>query len=138
MANYSITFTKQNVEPHEADIHEKIYNMNIVNIPKIYSYDKDTKTLIMERIPNFCISDMYGENLSDVPDYILTDIREIIRKLYDSNIEYPDITGYNFIEYDDRVWIIDFEHAKIKNKNTINSFMCDFINGYNNWNPDFK
>jgi tRNA A-37 threonylcarbamoyl transferase component Bud32 len=138
MTNYSMTFTKHDVEPHEAYIHEKIYNMNIVNIPKIYSYDKDTKTLIMECIPELCISDMYGEKLSDIPGYIVADIRNIIRKLYDSNIEYTDITGYNFIEYDDRVWIIDFEHAQIKNKNMINEFISDFINGYDNWNPDFN
>jgi hypothetical protein len=47
--------------------------------------------------------------------------------------EYPDITGYNFIEHNNKLWIIDFEHAHIRD-----TFVDKFIHGRNTWNPRFK
>ena len=66
-------------------------------------------------------------------------IQKIVKTLYDNNIVYPDITGYNFIEVDGKVWIIDFEHAEFKPLVTDeDEHVKLFINGYNEWNPEFR
>ena len=130
-------YTKLNVKQHEYNMHKYVYSMNIVNTPEIISYDKETQIMVMNKINNMCISDMYGEKASDIEDDLFDKIRDIIKKLYCNNIMYPDITGYNFIEYDNKVWIIDFEHSQISNKTT-DKFIDKFINGLNQWNPRFK
>ena len=130
-------YVKQNVLLHEYTMHNHVYNLNIVNIPEIISYSPQTKIMVMRKIPNMNISDMYGEEAYNVNCNLFNKIRSIIKILYDNNIEYPDITGYNFIEIGDTVWIIDFEHAKI-NKNIKNKFIKKFIGGIHQWNPDFK
>ena len=132
-----MTYIKKNVEEHEYTMHKYVYDLNIVNTPKIISYNKEEKILTMEKIDNMNVSDMYGEENWDTNPELFAKIRKIIKTLCDNNIEYPDITGYNFIEYDDKVWIIDFEHSKISKKIT-NSFIKKFIKGLDGWNPDFR
>jgi tRNA A-37 threonylcarbamoyl transferase component Bud32 len=126
-------YVKENVSIKEYKIHKYISDIDIVNIPKIYSYDKHTKIMIMQKINNMCISDQYGNNLNEIP---FDKIRNIIKILFDHNIEYPDITGYNFIEKNDKIWIIDFEHARYVTKRK-NAFIQKFINGKNCWNPNY-
>ena len=53
----------------------------------------------MQRIPQMCVSDFYGALSRDVPEHVFRRVREILTILYNHNIYYPDITGYNFIEY---------------------------------------
>ena len=132
-----MTYIKKEVQEHEYNMHKYVYDLHIVNIPKIISYNKEEKILTMEKIDNMNVSDMYGEENWDTSPELFTKIRKIIQTLCDNNIEYPDITGYNFIEYDDKVWIIDFEHSKISKKIT-NSFIKKFIKGLDGWNPDFR
>ena len=132
------TYTKLNVKEHEYKMHTHVYNLHIVNTPKIVSYDKKTQTMIMEKIDNMNLSDMYGENDTDIDEYYFDEIRTIIKTLAENNIAYPDITGYNFIEYDNKIWIIDFEHASIFKKVIKDPFIDKFINGINKWNPEFK
>ena len=58
-----------------------------------------------------------------------------------ANIIYPDITGYNFIEHDNKIWIIDFEHSffRTKDKENVNEkFVKKFIQNPLEWNPYFK
>jgi len=131
-------YIKNNVSNKEFTVQHMVYNMNIVNVPAIYNYNKTLNTLKMRRIPNMSISDQYGENFEDVPREICEKIRDIITILYLKGVEYPDITGYNFIEYQNKVWIIDFEHASFNSKyNTYDPFIKQFIDGYNGWNPRF-
>ena len=131
-------FIKKNVQYQEYTIHNQVNELKI-NSPKIHDYNIKTNTLTMEKIPQMCISDMYGEESKDVPDYIFDEIRKIIKKLYENKICYPDITGYNFIEYKDKIWIIDFGDAKpIKEESELPPFVLDFMNGLNEWNPEFK
>ena len=130
-------YVKQNVKEHEYNMHKHVYELNIVNTPKIISYDKKTKVMIMEKIDNMNLSDMYGEEDHMIDEYYFDEIRTIIKLLAENNIEYPDITGYNFIEFDNRIWIIDFEHSNFKPLLQDN-FVVKFINGLNKWNPRFK
>ena len=131
-------YIKQNVKEHEYKMHKHVYDLNIVNTPKIISYDKKTQVMVMEKIDNMNLSDMFGEEDYMVDEYYFDEIRTIIKTLYENNIEYPDITGYNFIEFDKKIWIIDFEHSSIIKKMMKDPFVSKFIGGSNKWNPEFK
>ena len=131
-------YIKKNVKEHEYNMHKHVYELNIVNTPKIISYDNKTEVMIMEKIDNMNLSDMHGEEDRMIDEYYFDEIRTIIKTLAENNIEYPDITGYNFIEYDNKIWIIDFEHSSIFKKNMKSTFVNKFISGANRWNPDFK
>ena len=128
------TYTKYGVKQHEYDVHKYVYNLKLekVNVPKIISYDKEKEIMVMHKINALNLSDMFGEKSSDIDEYYFDEIRTIIKTLSDNGIEYPDITGYNFIEYDNKIWIIDFEHAHIRD-----TFVDKFIQGRNKWNPRF-
>lgn len=133
-------FVKENVSLTEYKMYKYVCNLDIVNIPKIYSYDKKTKLMVTQRIPNQTVAYNYGENPDDCPEDIFHKIRETIRNLYDNDIEYPDITGYNFIEYQNKIWIIDFEHAKMMVSDSAKErdpFVEKFIYGHNGWNPKY-
>lgn len=134
------TFIKSNVSLSEYILHKNIYELDIVKIPKIYAYDENNKIMIMEKIDGINVSDNYGENNNNTPDKIYDIIRKIIKNLADINIDYIDITGYNFIiDKNDDIWIIDFEHAYIRKPNTCsNDFITKFLDGHNGWNPQFR
>ncbi len=131
-------FTKDNVSLKEYKLYKYVYNLDLVNIPKPISYDKLNKKFVMQRIPNMCISDYYGEKAENVPDEIFEKIRNTIRILYEQNIIYTDITGYNFIEFGNNVYIVDFGHARYDCKNRDDEFVLKFIQGAKEWNPDFR
>ena len=105
--------------------------------PKIIA--TDYKTYIdMEDLEEMCIADMYGEDINAIPNYIREQIYKIIVKLYlECNVEYTDITPYNFIEKNSTVYIIDFGDAKLVEKNW---FLKEvFLNKrIHEWNSDFK
>ncbi len=133
-----LIYTKSNVDFHEYNMHNYIYHMGIVNVPIIVSYNKKTKQMEMEKIPAMCVADMYGESFSNLPDGLRDQIRHIIQILKSHNIIYPDITGYNFIEHKEKIYIIDFEHAFFGYEPTqSNWFVDEFISGLDTWNPDF-
>ena len=134
------TFIKSNVSLSEYILHKNIYELDIVKIPKIYAYDENNKIMLMEKIDGINISDNYGENNNDTPNEIYDTIRKIIKKLVDINIDYIDITGYNFIiDKNEDIWIIDFEHTYIRKPNTCsNEFISKFLDGHNGWNPQFR
>jgi tRNA A-37 threonylcarbamoyl transferase component Bud32 len=137
----TLCFKKNNVEENEYKMHQIIYDLNIINVPKIYKYDKQNKTMIMEKINNMNISDAYGEDAINVPKNIFKLMQEIIKKLYYSGIEYPDITGYNFILYKKKMYLIDFEHCNFFTNETmekIDPFIVKFIKGACEWNPKYK
>jgi len=143
MSNHAIPtyeelyYIKHSVTQKEYEMHKHIQSLKIVNVPKILAYDRDTQIMLMERVNFMNISDYYGENDADITPELFARIREIIKTLYDNNVVYPDITGYNFIEYDKKIWIIDFEHANFKSL-LQDDFVVKFINGLDKWNPRFK
>tara|TARA_B110000967_G_C18800479_1_gene518208 strand:+ start:297 stop:737 length:441 start_codon:yes stop_codon:yes gene_type:complete len=135
-------FVKSNVEPHESFMHKYIYNLKIdgINMPRLVTYNKKTSQLVMANIDGMSVSDMYGENIEDTPDDVFEKIREILVKLVDNGIEYPDFTGYNFIldnNVPDKIWVIDFEHTTCV-ENITNKFIMGVYNGEKMWNDDYK
>jgi tRNA A-37 threonylcarbamoyl transferase component Bud32 len=140
-------YTKPNVSYEEYKMQEYTYNLNIVNVPRVISYDKLRKKLTMEKIDGSNLSDFYGEDSFNISSELFHKVRKIIKKLYDNNIIYPDITGYNFIQDNEgNIWIIDFEHSKFRfykdeHNNELEykeDFVDKFINGLNKWNPEFR
>lgn len=129
---------KSNVSYEEFKIHKYVYHLGIVNIPRIVNYDETNKTMKIKRIHGSSIADFYGENISDIPSTVLNSISCILKKLASNKIEYPDITGYNFIIDEDtsEIWIIDFEHAKY-NENITDEFILSSCEKIQKWNPDF-
>ena len=92
----------------------------------------------MRKINGDNLSNIYGEEPDNINEELFYGIRYILQTLLDHNMEYIDITGYNFIlDKNENLWIIDFEHAKMK-RSKINYFLKAFCEGKNNWNPDFK
>jgi tRNA A-37 threonylcarbamoyl transferase component Bud32 len=132
-----VYFTKENVSLCEYKIHKYVYNLKIVNIPKIKSYNRKTKQMKMVRVGTMNVSDYYGETSEHIDAELFTRIRNIIQTLYDHDILYIDITGYNFIENDNKLWIIDFEHATYNHPRKTDEFVEKFLEGHNGWNPEF-
>lgn len=133
-----IYYIKENVSLQEYQMQTYVYNLKIVNVPKIIDYDTKTKQMKMVHVGVMNISDFYGEKSEDISGDLFMRIRNIIKTLYENNILYIDITGYNFIESGDKIWIIDFEHATHFSKQlTKNTFVEKFLHGFNGWNPEF-
>jgi tRNA A-37 threonylcarbamoyl transferase component Bud32 len=132
-----VYYTKENVSLCEYKIHKYVYNLKIVNIPKIKSYNRKTKQLKMVRVGTMSLSDYYGETEEHISEDLFGKIRNIIKTLYDHDILYIDITGYNFIENDNKLWIIDFEHATYNHPRKTDVFVEKFLEGHNGWNPEF-
>jgi tRNA A-37 threonylcarbamoyl transferase component Bud32 len=102
--------------------------------------DTDCKTYItMDLIDDLSIADKYGDSIRKVPLDIREQILDILWILYsDAEIEYVDVTGYNFIEKDGKVWIIDFGHAR-KAGDEMDPFLVKIFNSWKlSWNPKFK
>jgi serine/threonine protein kinase len=139
--NYFVKFFKIN-QKHKADseimIHKKAYNL--VPCPKIFDYfvENNKIILMMELLDGHSLADQYGDDQTKIPQDIWIQIRSIIHKLYYNDIHYIDITPYNFMIKKEngkpKVYIIDFGDAQeIK----VNWFLKDFLDGLNEWNPDF-
>jgi len=111
----------------------------IVDLHLTYDNNKYTGIIRMEHLDGMSLADMYTDNADKISTEIWDKIRMIIKTLYEKEgIEYIDITGYNFIEKDNHIYIIDFGDAKYtKQSEKINSFLEKFLNGHNGWNPDF-
>lgn len=108
--------------------------------PKIFLVTEysDKLLITMENLGKNSLYEKYGDDPNNIPAWIWDSIRFMLRVLHtEEGIEYIDITPYNFIEKNDKIYIIDFGHAKYYDGNP-NWFLDDFLKGYNGWNPDFK
>jgi len=131
--------TKSNVSEEEYLIHKHVYNLGIVNVPKIVSYNTEDHVLIMKKVGVTNLSDYYDEDASGVPSEIFSKVSRIILLLTLNGVYYPDITGYNFMMNGDTVWIIDFGHAQLRPCTEItNPHVLNVCNGIQEWNPDFR
>ncbi len=105
--------------------------------PKIFTSEwHGTRIRIyMEDVGDDTLANLYGEN---VPEWIWNEIRYMIKTLFENEgIEYIAITPSNFIEKDNRIYIIDFDDAKYTDGD-INWFLSEFLKGENSWNPEYK
>ena len=134
-------FIKHNVEQHEFLMHHYVYNLNILNVPKIYEYNSIQKILVMENINGKNLSYNWGEKATDIPSELFQKVIEIVQTLVKHQIIYPDLTGYNFVQDSTtygKIWIIDFEHSSLmKSKKINNIHIMNICNGKQVWNPDF-
>jgi len=140
MANPNTYYVKQNVNHREYFMQKYIYNLGIVNIPEIIEYNDESKIMVMKKVGKHNLSDYYGEDANNVPTELFNQVIKIVRTLVLHNIEYPDLTGYNFVEDSDgTIWIIDFEHSSLMTSPQVNNIHIQNIcNGYKIWNPEFK
>ncbi len=124
----------------EAELQRKAFNF--VPTPEVVDliYNDREGIIVMEKVNGKCLADIYGDDPNDIPDELWKKIHNIIETLYyEASIEYIDITPYNFMIDDEGLLIIDFGHAYYKNDHTpTNWFLKDFLDGINEWNPDFK
>ena len=142
-------FVKKNVEYEEYFIQRWVFslvqNLNKnksthvnIKVPKIIKYNENDKELIMQHLNGDNLSNIYGDNLNDVPEEYIQVIRNFIEILDSYLINYVDITGYNFMLVNKHLYIIDFGHAKCRDKNLkTDEFIMKFINGIDSWNPEF-
>ena len=96
-------FIKHNVNYNEYFIHQlcsellknlskkKETNINI-HIPKIIDYDPRNKTLTMQKIYGDNLSNIYGEDIENVPIKLIKIIRQLLNLLSQYLIDYIDIT----------------------------------------------
>ena len=149
--NKDNVFVKSNVSYNEYFIQNWTYNLlkslsktkktNInIHVPQVIHYDQDKKILTMQKIHGDNLSNIYGEDIKEVPVKLIKIIQKLINLMNYYLIEYIDLTGYNFmLDKNDNLWIIDFGHTKCREKNDApNPFLLEFINGKLSWNPDFK
>jgi tRNA A-37 threonylcarbamoyl transferase component Bud32 len=133
-------YIKYNVNDREHFMQKYIYQLNIVNVLKIIYYDEKNQIMIMKKVRGMTLSEQYGDNATDIPTEIFDQVVKIVRNLVLHNIEYPDLTGSNFIEDTDRkVWIIDCGYARMMPSTRINNIHIQTIcNGDKKWKPDCK
>jgi tRNA A-37 threonylcarbamoyl transferase component Bud32 len=133
-------YIKHKVNKKEHFMQQYVYQLNIVNVPKIIYYDEESEIMIMKKVGDMSLSDYYGDNADDIPNESFDQVVKIVRNLVLHNIEYPDLTGYNFVEDNDgKVWIIDFGHSQMMTtKHIDNIHIQNICNGYKKWNPEFK
>ena len=138
------TFTKRLSKKHgelEIELQQIAVKYNFA--PRIFmiTHEHDESlTVDMQDLGKNTLYDIYGDNPEDVPDRVWESIRFMLRVLYEEEgIEYIDITPYNFMEVNDRVYVIDFGHARYYNEEIgMNWFLQLFLDGSNEWNPDFR
>ena len=138
-----MTFRKY-VSPHQVDNEEELqtisasYGFSPQIIRSKFDEDRGVCFIQMEDLQEECLANTYGEDPADIPEWIWTEIRRMLSVLLqEEGIEYVDITPYNFIEKDGKVYVIDFGDAKYTTGET-NWFLQEFIDGENSWNPDYK
>ena len=120
---------------NEVELQKRAFRKGLA--PKIIN--TDYKTFIkMEKIPEMCIADKYGEDIKKMPKDILKQIYKILYILYhECHIQYVDVTPYNFIECDGKVWVIDFGDAIPVKKEWYLEEVFDNEEVLE-WNPDFR
>jgi tRNA A-37 threonylcarbamoyl transferase component Bud32 len=109
------TFIKrfQGVSPRlvrrEADLQRRASVLGFA--PSIRRTD-DRNYIEMDKLDYMTVADMYGEDIENVPIHLRYAIVELLWTLYQqADIQYVNVTPYNFIEHNERVWCIDFGHA---------------------------
>lgn len=109
--------------------------------PNILSVERqdDVFRVSMENLGQNTIYDLYGEEPDDVPDHVWKKIVEMLKMMYYTlDIEYVDITPFNFMYVNGKVYVIDFGDANYR-VGDMNWFLQEVF-AYprlKQWNPDF-
>jgi len=101
--------------------------------------NQDEVFLVMDNLgTENTLYNIYGDQPEALPKHVWCEIRRIVTTLLEvEGIEYIDVTSYNFLEKDDKIWIIDFGHARYTRPDQKkNWFLEDFLDGWDSWNPD--
>ena len=80
-------YIKYQVSDKEHFIQQYVYQLNIVNVPKIIYYDEESKIMIMKKVEGMNLSDQYGDDATDIPNEIFEQVVKIVRNLVLHNIE---------------------------------------------------
>ena len=135
-------YQKKNVEPFEATLYQYICQKQLAPVPLFIEYNPITKIMKTIKVEPMNLADMYTDDPLAIHDDIFNEIKNIVRKLFEHDIVYPDITAYNFIEdQQGKIWIIDFGDAFIRSDQTpIDDWFISFITDKDLklWNPNFK
>jgi tRNA A-37 threonylcarbamoyl transferase component Bud32 len=106
--------------------------------PTIHSIVKHDgmNVAVMSRIQGSTLADLYGPD-SSIPIAIWSHVRALLQTLWNHGIEYVDITPYNIMleTETDRMWIVDFGHAR---NVRMNPHLRAILEGANEWNADFR
>ena len=132
------TFVKAGVAEHEVAMHRRALAGGIP-APEILSWDPAMSELTMSQLPGMSVSDFYGEEAEAVPARVFAKVRELVVRLVDgAGLDYPDLTGYNIMVDGDRMWIVDFEHARpVTGRPDCCAFVRGFLGGRDGWNLEF-
>ena len=130
------TYMKTVTSPLEIHHQQIAAGLNIA--PPIFETNKTTY-MVMQDLDEMCVADKYGPNPSNTPPWIWKQIHFILETLLKrGNIEYIDITPYNFIEKDGTVWCVDYGHAYPYRGSIQNWFLKEILEKkLKRWNPDF-
>ena len=134
----AVEYVKRDVTAHEVAMQRRALERG-VPCPEIVDWDPDARTLTMRRLPGMSVSDFYGENASAVPSEVFSRIRRLVEHLVDvAGLDFPDLTGYNIMVYNEQMWIIDFEHAReVQRRDDCCEFVQRFLAGEDSWNAEF-
>lgn len=154
-----LLFEKRFNKPYDKDKFNKEIALQVISSnygfsPFILDHGETTEYayIKMEKLDGYDLAYEYGDRERDIPKKVWDKIRIIVKTLYeDEGIMYVDITPYNFVEVDGEIFIIDFGDAYMYSETEDNLYTCschnknnckneyfeDFLNGLNQWNPDF-
>lgn len=129
------TTVPQNEIQREARLQRLAASIGVA--PKVKRCTKSTLGMVHLNAP--CLAEKYGDTMEDIPLWIQEDILDILYTLYTTfNIQYLDVTPYNFIEHDGVVWVIDFGHAHDRPEE-LDPYLDELFASWTlaKWNPEF-
>ena len=108
-------------------------------IRKVFKEKSEWYVLMDNLGSGHTLSDIYGDSSECIPQSVWQEIRNMVEVLYeDYEIEYVDVSPYNFIDVDGKIWMIDFGDARFAKTNIdMDWYLQDFLEGENMWNPDY-
>lgn len=121
---------------NEIQLHSRVARLGLA--PPIVETDNAT-FMVMEQIPAMNLADYYTPSIRRLPHYVREQIVAILEAMYViEGIQYVDITPYNFIEYNGKVWVVDFEHA-YDDDQPLHPVLSHILTTHRlKWNKDFK